>query len=99
MSDEEERTQGWQDVKAAIQFFAEEFLRACIKKGGPLREDDFHGIFAFGTVVRFRMKDEYDPEYDYDPNDDEDYPTYRIANGDEKYDLHLSAAACVLFLS
>ena len=71
--------QGWTEVKEAINFFVNDFMKACVIKGGPFKEGEWHVVFAFGTVVRFNLAASAPNEiWEYNPNSDDDYPTHRF---------------------
>jgi len=83
---EESKAIGARNIEELVAFFVDEFLRAAVKKGGPLKDDDYQVIFACGTVVRVRLsKDQVDAKWKFDPR--WDYPTHRVEDRKHLQDI------------
>lgn len=70
---------GHKQVKEMIQWLSEEFMPACIRKGGPFKQGTLHVVFAFGTIVRVNPQEHATVQRGWTFNVDvKDYPTHRF---------------------
>jgi hypothetical protein len=51
------------------------FLKGAVKKGGPFKKPEYHGLFSCGTFARFQISE--DPFVGFD-GDEYDFPTHRL---------------------
>jgi hypothetical protein len=45
------------NIKELVDFFANEFLQACFRKGGKFKKETWHVVFSFGSIVRVELPD------------------------------------------
>jgi hypothetical protein len=78
--------QGWLQVRDAINFFVNDFVTACVRKGGAFKKETWHAVFAFGTVVRIEFPDKKAAaNWTFNPKDfDSEFPKYRIVKSQIK---------------
>ncbi len=92
--------QGATKIRECVDFFANEFLRGCFRQGGKFKNETWHVVLSFGTIVRVNLPQNLvSNDWIYNPQDyDGEYPKHRVLATD-KNDFYAQAKEnyeCVL---